>query len=271
MKKCRLCGKDVKSQRGLTKHLEGSKECHGHEMPRRDAIREAEDVFDEWSSPMTNSQPKQVSIPPFPPEVLADPYASFLIQYFTTLVAHKKLPKYQFERRVDAIISMFLPGILKQLRGWQVELVVPEFPLKKPENNQSTNADHLLFRQANGPESQEAWILFELKTDSASVRDDQLGTYLSALDRGMPQLLADVETIAAASNARAKYAELRTRVAHLPEDRPVELVYLSPCHVDIPAGRGLALTFKELDNVSLPEFPAVWDLFRRIVLPNMGE
>ena len=74
------------------------------------------------------------------PDLLANPYASFIVRLFEMLTAHKRLPKYQFERRIDGIISLFLPGILRQVKGWNVELVVPEFPLKKALNNQSTSA-----------------------------------------------------------------------------------------------------------------------------------
>ena len=232
-----------------------------------DAEAMAKAVFDGTYRAPAQGPPKTAAAPTYNPALLTDPYAGFMIRLFETLVANTQLPKYQFERRVDAIVTLFLPAILRQLRGWKVERVVPEFPLKKAENNQSTNADHLLFRHADSTGPAESWVLFELKTDSSSCNDGQLDTYLSALDAGMPKLLAELELIAAASNARAKYAELRTRLAGFPVDRPLELVYLAPCRINVRHDRVLALTFQELAPLSLPEFPQVWDLFRSIVLP----
>src|SRR3954464_12722485 len=80
------------------------------------------------------------------PDLSSDPYGSFLVEYFQLLADYRVLPKYQLERRLDAVIALLLPEVLRELKGWDVESVTPEFPLKKPDNNQSTNVDHLYFR-----------------------------------------------------------------------------------------------------------------------------
>ncbi len=61
---------------------------------------------------------------------------------FDVLVANKRLPKYQFERRVDIFVSVFLADVLTALFGGTYQLVVPELPLKKDDNHQSTNVDY---------------------------------------------------------------------------------------------------------------------------------
>jgi hypothetical protein len=269
MPRCPHCSKEIASRPGLSKHLTGLRRYGGHEVQQMEAEGIAEQVFAGSYRPQVSSLPSELAVPTYSAEVSADPYASFLIRFFETLVAHKRLPKYQFERRVDAIMAIFLPAILQELRGWKVDLVCPEFPLKKPSNNQSTNADHLLFRHVDSNGTAEAWILFELKTDDASCNDLQLNTYLTALDRGMPQLLADLYSISGASNARTKYAELRSCISRFPADRPIELVYLSPCRSSIKDTRVTALTFEDLEDLSIGEFPRVWDLLRTIMLARM--
>jgi hypothetical protein len=102
---------------------------------------------------------------------------------------------------------------------------VPEFPLKRHENNRSTNADYLLFDHTPGSQR---WILFELKTDNRAFEKKQIAVYRRSMSRGMPQLVQDVRAIRAASKQKVKYDSLLSRVERHPTDRPVHLVYLSP-------------------------------------------
>jgi len=269
--KCPICSKDASTPHHLKKHLAGTEKYGGHGLPEMRAEAMAQDVFAGSYRPMALIPQPPTSPPLRPTKALADPYAGFLADLFNALVINKQLPKYQFERRVDAIIAMFLPGIFKQWRGWNVEFVVPEFPLKKLGNNQSTNADSLWFRHAEGTTITEAWIFFELKTDSASCNDEQLSIYRSAMDRGMPKVLDDLKSIASASSSRAKYQALQRRLEHLPADRPIELVYLSPSRIDCEDHRVMPLSFRELEKMSVADYPLVWELFRSIVLPHLGE
>ena len=39
---------------------------------------------------------------------MPDPALAFLTEVFAVLVANKRLPKYQFERRVDIFVNVFL-------------------------------------------------------------------------------------------------------------------------------------------------------------------
>src|SRR2546430_1095439 len=61
----------------------------------------------------------------------------FLKSAMLHIVNNKQLPKYSFERSVDAFLGVFLPEIVSQL--WQppmdAELVAQEFPLKKDGSN----------------------------------------------------------------------------------------------------------------------------------------
>ena len=228
MARCPICSKEISQQHGMRTHLIGKRARGGHEMPEMDADTLTAQVFSGGHQVTLPVLPKALSFPTHSPDLLSNPYASFIIRLFEMLTAQKRVPKYQFKRRIDGIISLFLPSIFRAVKGWNVDLVVPEFPLKKAPNNLSANADHLLFRHADGSGTTEAWLLFELKTDDGSFNEEQLNLYLSALNRGMPQLLAELELISTASGAFAKYAEMRSRCDCFPADRPVELVYLSP-------------------------------------------
>ncbi len=153
--------------------------------------------------------------------VTQDTCRDFLSALFSVLAQ-----KYQFERRIDIFLTMFLPEIFYELFGWQVALAAPEFPLKKDSNNQSTNVDHLLFRRAERVDD-ERWLFFELKTDRFSVRDDQIEIYRRAMQRGMPALFQELAAIRTATQARhgQKYDLLVQRLAPFPLNRPIELVY----------------------------------------------
>ncbi len=109
------------------------------------------------------------------------------------LVKFKKLPKYQFERRIDIYIVPELESIFKKLFNEDVHFIYPEFPLqslnlkkqmyfkdlntktllsiKKRENRLNSNVDYLLA-------SKDKFYLVELKTDIKSFKKiDQLLYY----------------------------------------------------------------------------------------------
>ncbi len=266
MSKCPICGISVSRPHNLKVHLAG-REPEGHGIKECEAEEIAGQVFAGNFRPAMLNTPKATDS--YSPELVANPYSSFLIRLLESMVANKRLPKYQFERRIDSMVTLFLPGILRKVFGWRTQLVAPEFPLRKETNNQSTNVDHLLYRQADDAGTQAAWIFFELKTDAASCSDPQLEIYRTAMALGMPRLLSDLRLIADASGARAKYRTLTELISPFPEDAPIELVYLAPCRIKPGFDRAHALTFADLQEVTLPEYPEVWDLFCKIVLPSL--
>lgn len=194
----------------------------------------------------------------------------FLFDLFTELARNKGLPKYQFERRVDIFLTMFLREILFKHFGWQVELVAPEFPPKR-DNNQSANVDHLLFRRAEHPED-ERWLFFELKTDDLSVRGLQIEIYNRAINKGMPVLRQELRSIQGATTFGKKYDLLDQRLAAFPLERPIELVYLAPTRVDLPlpVNAGHSIAFADLARLQLNHYGEEWQLFQSIVLPALS-
>ena len=203
---------------------------------------------------------------PDPATVTAEgPARRYLHQMLATLVEFKALPKYQFERRVDIFLVPFLPDILRTVLNVEgpIELVAPEFPLKRASNNQSTNADYLLFDHTPG---KERWILFELKTDDRSLSATQMEAYRRAMEVGMPQLARDVHQIRKASKQGRKYARLVERLEGYPTDRPLHLVYLSPGALDheLQGANEHSITFDDLLALELEG--EVWSWVRSTVV-----
>jgi hypothetical protein len=212
-----------------------------------------------------------VSPPPVRPMHAKSPAASapaasgdFIEQLFAQMALDKALPKYQFERRVDAFLAILLPDLLAQTFGGDVSYVVPEFPIKKPGNNQSTNVDHVYFDHRG------RWLFVEIKTDRDSESDGQVGTYLSAIARGMPALVADIHDIRAATVKRAKYDMLLERLAGYPLDLPIELVYLAPAggETRFPPAVKL-LDYARLGRLNHRAHPEVWTAFRNRLVPAL--
>jgi hypothetical protein len=259
-------------------HLKGQERNGGHNMSEHEAALVAKDAA---RGPLITSVPRhpslpealraQAVIPETPIRLPDDPYAAFLSEVFRSMVRNKRLPKYQFERRLDAFLNIFLPEILSNLFGWHVQIVAPEFPLKKVASNQSTNVDCLLFRSMGGTGQDPAWIFFELKTDQSSVRLPQFDTYFAAMQRGMPTLRQELQQIVDATKHRAKYAELVQRLKQFPLEWPIELVYLVPSEF---AARTTdpkihIISFSQLQEMRMHQYPEAWELFRSIIIPAL--
>lgn len=262
--RCPLCDIQAKTSHGLARHIEAR-----HQLAREKA-RSLAAQNSQAANPQSN--PKPLTFPTHSEAILANPYARYIVALLESLAANKRLPKYQFERRIDSILALFLPGILEQLWGWNVELIAPEFPLKKVDNNQSTNVDHLLFRRGGRNDEPPAWILFELKTDRGSVSGAQIARYRQALAQTMRQLIDDLAPIAAASIKGTRYAALRKRLAqHTKEidSHSIELVYLSQEHVEDFGPNMHSMTFDQIQQLSLPMHGEVWELMKMILLPNL--
>jgi hypothetical protein len=185
------------------------------------------------------------------------------------VVGNKELPKYQFERVIDAFLGSFLADIVEHYTGGEVNLVAQEFPLKKPDSFQSTNMDYVLFRR-DEPGRAGVWVSLELKTDPRSLRDVQDEIYARVLDAGtMASLVNDVRQIAPRSSQREKYHTLLTRFDGYPLDRPIELVYLAPGRHELSGyeGRFTSISFGQLNNVEVDDFAGEWGVFKELVLP----
>ncbi len=228
---CPECGKpNIKTQAGLRKHLMGGVASGGHDLPLEQATRLASAVLAGAVATPTAPKASVDEILHVLTSVSETSAADFLRLLLATLVSDKRLPKYQFERRIDCFLAPFLPRAVETIVGGVAQLVVPEFPLKKPGSNQSTNADHLLLVR-DRPGKPDTWVLVELKTDSGSYSSLQADIYQEAVDDGWARLRADLGVIRNASTHKAAYTHLISRVDAAAGSLPpqtVEVLYVSP-------------------------------------------
>jgi len=150
---------------------------------------------------------------------------AFLQDLLKLLSINKGYPKYQHERRIDLFVNYFLPAILDAAFGSPIDLVVPEFPLKKVSSKQSTNADYLAFSARDN-----LVFLCEFKTTHRSFEQDQLERYYQAQEAGWPRILADVEEVSTstAQQNEPKYRKLLDAIRAIPPDVTFRVVYIAP-------------------------------------------
>ena len=272
---CPLCHQSgISSEWHLRRHLEGK--TGQHRLTPEKADETIAQASSGSGSPAKRSKiydsiiPVQVQTESADEAIMqmTDPHLVFIEDLFRQLIGNKELPKYQFERRIDAIIAVFLPEIIKKQLGWDIEIISPEFPIKKSHNNQSTNVDYLLFRHGNN-DLDDAWIFFELKTDYGSMRSEQWAIYVDAAERGMPVLLEGLKAIEQASRKSSKYNELAKRLDGHRKDCSIEILYLSPEQDTIyglPSNIHV-IFFNQLAKLKLDQHSEVWDLFSKLIIP----
>ena len=265
MLKCPYCETVAKTERGMITHLKGTIPYGGHEL----SVPEAHATLNRILYPTNQNTPDVPSEAEMEPIQEFTPSGDFLQDLMASMAINKALPKYQFERRVDAMLALFLPGIFSNLLKWKVSTVVPEFPIKSLDNNQTTNVDYLFFREEDADSGlSSAWIFFELKTDSASLSKTQLTTYLDAQKRGMKALRTELNEVYQATRHRKKYTKLFQRIDSYPTDVPIEIVYLIPENRSLPSSEGIHLiTFQDLKEITIPDYSEAWDLFKAEILP----
>jgi hypothetical protein len=152
-------------------------------------------------------------------------------QIIANLRSWRGLPGYSVERRLDVLLTPFLPGFLSEAMGGQVELVTAEFPLPKVlfegevATRQHISADFLCVRRGQAP----SWILVELKTDAASKRAKQDHAYRLCAAAGMTKILASISESKKGTVHEREYEALARRVKHVARSlESVEVCYLEP-------------------------------------------
>lgn len=96
--------------------------------------------------------------------------AATIERVFELMDRWRHLPAYQLERRADIFFALFLPEVLE--KHFEVDIsqtLIPEFPVKNPNNNQSSNVDFLALQQSQDGNPDRAFLV-EIKTDMGSRR-----------------------------------------------------------------------------------------------------
>ena len=168
---------------------------------------------------------------------------SLIDQLFANLDVWRHFPAYQLERRADVFFSIYLPDYLETERGFDVQAIIPEFPIRvgtihsKKEINKSFKVDYLIKVRNPGR------VLFvELKTDDSSRRLKQ-DWYLTAAQKvGMRSLLGGLKQIYHATSSKGKYRHLLRGLENanlirfsgqedfdiVDEENKISIVYLQP-------------------------------------------
>ncbi|HQL69382.1 MAG TPA: hypothetical protein PLA77_01000 [Bacteroidales bacterium] len=127
---------------------------------------------------------------------------------------YKRFPYYASERRLDAIISLFLPEIVKEALYKDsesvIQFVMPEFPISKSNSNQAVCADYILIEKTQNEIN--SILLVELKTDRNSIKPDQFDAYTQANWADIVDGLK-AKSLATPFNIRNKYFELFLHLA----------------------------------------------------------
>jgi len=190
----------------------------------------------------------------------------FLSEYFERLVNYNKIPKLQIERAISPFLGIFIEELITnflkdnpKLSG-KVEMILPEFPLKK-ENNQSTNIDWLLINREKG-----VLLFVELKTAASSYKPEQLDTY-QAIQKNIWNktagfLYEDIIQIRNNSNEPNKYNyvldELKPFTEYLNTIRDVVVIYIVPTKTKNQLSQAEVLTFSELPKELPTKYPVEW-------------
>ena len=224
-------------------------------------------------------QTKEISIPAVQPSSISeikepklDEFNEFFKELLSSLARNKEIPKYQFERRIDTILEMFLPEYLSKKFGGDAEFVAPEFPIKKNNNNQSNNVDFLFYLKRPFA-AIDKWLLCELKTDDDSINHEQIQLYSRAKARGMKVMLNDLTLIRNASIKKDKYDILVNRLKTFAPDKPIEIIYFVLSNKDLS---GLRTQYPDIEFIGIEELNAyhpvkyaeVWKMFKEMIIKN---
>lgn len=173
------------------------------------------------------------------------------VEIFQLLDKWSGFPAYKLEPRVDIFFSLYLKEVVERKLG-NVEIIgiTPEFPIRlgslkdirgaiESTYNRSFKADYLL-------KSREKSFLLELKTDSNSIKNDQIAYLESARSAGFHALLAGALELHKKTKSRAKYENLLKEVfgpdcqegSRDPSSHPdaIEIIYVIP---DKKSAKGL--------------------------------
>jgi len=184
---------------------------------------------------------------------------------FSHLDKWRHFPAYQLERRADIFFSIYLPDYLKNEMGYDVESMIPEFPIRigaiNPQIgiNKSYKVDYLIkLRDDNRV------LIIELKTDTLSRRTKQDDYLIAAKEVGMYSLLSGLKNIYKATTSKHKYNHLLRELEGagfirfidngdfeiLNNEYEISILYVQPtgCGEDIISFQQLAIFIEKYDD-----------------------
>lgn len=154
----------------------------------------------------------------------------FFEDLLTHIMSGINTPKFQVERAIGPILGFFIEKVMSSLLNDEIIIVSAEFPLKKSNDNQSTNIDWLMYSP-----SKNKLIFVELKTTD-SFRDTQKDVYLGIQDRISAEtasfLQSDLSDISMKSRESGKYKSiieiLKKKSIDFSSIKTCKIVYILP-------------------------------------------
>lgn len=199
---------------------------------------------------------------------------SFVETLMDHIMEAMMIPKAQIERVVGPILSMFLEDVLTEtlrkdpaLSG-QLVMICPEFPLKKPDNRQSTNIDWLMYN------TERRQLLFvELKTSDTSINIEQNEIYRAkqkaVQSKGGSFLIEDLEQLKSASKEFGKYQYILEKKVlpyknEISACHDVRIIYLVPKSAEhkVQGHADRVLTFGILSKSITGSFAEEWRIIQ---------
>jgi len=133
---------------------------------------------------------------------------------FKLLDQWRNLPSYSLEPRTDAFFALYLSEAVEEYRRKKglpdcpmLPDVIPQFPLCKEYNKQSEKVDYAVFA-----EDRSVVYLVEIKTDMASLSEEQHDYLVRAKRSGFKEVVEGIWQIALSTRAQPKYVHLLSRL-----------------------------------------------------------
>ena len=187
---------------------------------------------------------------------------NFINQLFDRLDQWRTFPTYQLERRADIFFALYLPQVLEKLYGFQVDKILPEFPVRygdvhheKKNWNKSYRIDYVAVDK-----NQKKVLLIELKTDKNSLRKTQDEYLQTAKSLNVPGLMKSFNRIMEASRSKKKYKQYFDELYDLGwfkntehgfkatvEDYSMEILYIAPDDSKMDGKN--CITFKQIVEI----------------------
>jgi hypothetical protein len=203
--------------------------------------------------------------------------SEFIDKFMKHILNGVNIPKVQVERAITPMLSLFIESILNKYFEHNIEysgeykLVSPEFPLKKEDNNQSSNVDYLLVNN-----SKKVLIFFELKTDIGSLDKNQMNSYIEykkKISNFTCKILRDDLIKIQRSSNGLKYNYIVTSFDSAIENFDIHkmcIVYLAPYpivnQIKKTVGIDFVLAFKDLPENLNHNFSKYWIVIRENLL-----
>lgn len=127
---------------------------------------------------------------------------------FNLLDDWRNLPNYQLERRSDIFFAIHLPMIIEKILATKIDLIIPEFPIRKDtKNNLSFKVDYLVYS-----EKEKKVFLIELKTNQESRNSEQDSNLEKASKLTVKDLVFGLENIYSTTKSKVKYEYLFDKI-----------------------------------------------------------